>query len=69
VSRSAEDDWVLGEAEALLDVDGRRVRLKEVIDGLQSGEIRPVDHLTARERIAKPTRNHRNPVTSPAAFI
>jgi hypothetical protein len=28
MSRSVEGDWVLGEAEALLDMDGRRERLE-----------------------------------------
>ena len=53
MSRSTEDDWVLEEAEALLDTDGRRERLEEVVVGLQSGEIRPVDHVTVRNRIDK----------------
>jgi hypothetical protein len=37
MSRSVEDDWVLGEAEALLDMDGRRERLEQVVAGLQIG--------------------------------
>jgi len=31
MSRSVEDDWVLDEAEALLDMDGRRERLELVV--------------------------------------
>jgi hypothetical protein len=51
MSQSVEDGWVLDEAEGLLDMDGRRDRLEGVIAGLQSGEIRPVDHVAARDRI------------------
>jgi hypothetical protein len=51
MSQSAADDWVLDEAEALLDTDGRRERLDLVVDGLQSGKIQPVSHATARDRI------------------
>ena len=47
MSRSVEDDWVLDEAEALLDMDGRRERLELVVAGLQSGTIQPVDPATA----------------------
>lgn len=57
--RSAEDDWVRGEAEAFLDMDGRRKRLEEVAAGVQSGEIRPVDHVTARDQIEKRIRGRR----------
>ena len=59
MSRSAEDDWTLAEAEALLDMDGRRERLELVVAGLQSGEIQPVGHATARERIEKRIRDRR----------
>jgi hypothetical protein len=45
------DDWVLDEAEALLETDGRRERLEQVIARLQSSEVLPVDHITARSRI------------------
>ena len=38
MSRSVEDDWVLDEAEALLDMDGRRERLELAVAGLQSGK-------------------------------
>jgi hypothetical protein len=38
VWQSAEDDWVLDEAEALLDMDGRRQRLERV--GIQSRRAR-----------------------------
>ena len=57
--RSVEDDWVLDEAEALLDMDGRRERLDLVVADLQSGKIQPVDHATARDRIEKRTRDRR----------
>lgn len=59
MSRSAEGDWVLGEAEALLDMGGRRERLELVVAGLRSGEIQPVSHATARERIEKRIRDRR----------
>jgi hypothetical protein len=51
MSQSIEDDWVLDEAEALLDMDGRRERLEQVVADLQSGKVQPVDHATARGRI------------------
>ena len=54
-----EDDWVLDEAEALLDVDGRRERLELVVADLQNGEIQPVDHATARDRVEKRIRDRR----------
>ena len=53
MSRSVEDEWVLDEAEALLDMDGRRERLELAAADLQSGKIQPVDHATARDRIEK----------------
>ena len=59
MSQPIEDDWVLDEAEALLDMDGRRERLELVIADLQSGEIQPVDHATARDRIEKRIRDRR----------
>ena len=59
MSQSIEDDWVLDEAEALLDMDGRRERLERVVADLQSGEVQPVDHATARERIEKRIRDRR----------
>ena len=59
MSRSVEDDWVLDEAEALLDMDGRRERLEQVVTDLQSGKIQPVDHAAARERIEKHIRDRR----------
>ena len=34
MSQSIEDDWVLDEAEALLDMDGRRERLERVVANL-----------------------------------
>jgi hypothetical protein len=59
MSRSAEGDWVLDEAEALLDMDGRRERLELVVASLQNGEVQPVDHATARDRIEKRIRDRR----------
>jgi hypothetical protein len=57
MSQPVEDDWVLDEAEALLDMDGRRERLEQVVADLQNGEIQPVDHATARDRIEKRIRD------------
>jgi hypothetical protein len=59
MSQPVEDDWVLDEAEALLDMDGRRERLELAVADLQSGKIQPVDHATARDRIEKRTRDRR----------
>jgi hypothetical protein len=59
MSRSVEDDWVLDEAEALLDMDGRRERLELVVADLQSGKVQLVDHATARDRIEKRIRDRR----------
>jgi hypothetical protein len=59
MSQPVEDDWVLDEAEALLEMDGRRERLELVVADLQSGKIQPVDHATARDRIEKRTRDRR----------
>jgi hypothetical protein len=59
MSRSAEGDWVLDEAEALLDMDGRRERLELAVAGLRSGRIQPVGHASARDRIEKRIRDHR----------
>jgi hypothetical protein len=59
MSQPIEDDWVLDEAEALLDMDGRRERLEQVVADLQSGKVQPVDHVTARERIERRIRDHR----------
>jgi hypothetical protein len=59
MSQPVEDDWVLDEAEALLDMDGRRERLEAVIVSLQSGNVQPVDHAAARERIEKRIRDRR----------
>ena len=53
MSQSVEDDWVLDEAEALLDMDGRRERLEQVVADLQSGKIQPVGHAAARVWIEK----------------
>jgi hypothetical protein len=59
MSRFTGEDWALDEAENLLDMDGRRKRLEEIVAGLQRGEIRPVDHVTARDRIQERIRNRR----------
>lgn len=60
MSQSIEDDaWVLNEAEALLDIDGRREHLEEVVADLRSGKVQPVDHVTARSRIEKRIRDRR----------
>ena len=61
MSRSAEDDWVLDEAEALLDTDGRRERLERAAADLQSGKVQPVGHATALGRIEKRPRDRRTP--------
>lgn len=53
MSGPAADHWVLNEAEALLDADGRRERLEQVVARLQNGEVLPVDHMTARSRIRR----------------
>jgi hypothetical protein len=57
VPQSVEDDWGLDEAEALLDMDGRRERLERVAADLQSGKVQPVDHAIARDRIEKHIRD------------
>ena len=67
MSRSVEDDWVLDEGEALLDMDGRRERLELVVAGLQSGKIQPVDPATARDRIEERLRGRRTRWRGPAA--
>ena len=59
MSQPVQDDWVLDEAEALLDMDGRRERLEQVVADLQSGTIQPVDHVTARDRIEERIRDRR----------
>ena len=59
MSQPVEDDWVLDEAEALLDMDGRRERLELVVADLQSGKVQPVDHAAARDRIEKRIRDRR----------
>ena len=59
MSQPIEDDWVLDEAEALLDMDGRRERLELVVAGLQSGKVQPAGHATARDRIEKRIRDRR----------
>jgi hypothetical protein len=60
MSRSVEDDWVLDEAEALMDMDGRRERLELVVAGLQSRHhpaCRPRDR-TRPDREAPPGPLH-----------
>ena len=55
-----EDEWVLNEAEALLDTDGRRERLEDLVASLQSGQVQPVDQVTARARIEARIASSRN---------
>lgn len=59
MSQPIEDDWVLDEAEALLDMDGRRERLEQLAVALQNGQVQPVDHVTARDRIEQRIRDRR----------
>ena len=59
MSQPVEDDWVLDEAEALLEMDGRRERLELVVADLHIGKIQPVDQAAARDRIEKRIRNRR----------
>ncbi len=59
MSQPVEDDWVLDEAEALLDIDGRRGRLELVVADLQNGTVQPVDQATARDRIEQRIRDRR----------
>jgi hypothetical protein len=59
MSQPVHDDWVLDEAEALLDMDGRRERLDLVVADLASGKVTPVDQATARDRIEQRIRDRR----------
>jgi hypothetical protein len=59
MSQPVEDDWVLDEAEALLDMDGRRERLDLVVADLHSGKVTPVDQAIARDRIEQRIRDRR----------
>ena len=59
MSQPVQDDWVLDEAEALLDMDGRRERLDLVVADLESGKVTPVDQVTARDRIEQRIRDRR----------
>ena len=59
MAQSVGGDWVLDEAEALLGMGERRERLEQVVADLQGGEIQPVDHATARDRIEKRIRDRR----------
>jgi hypothetical protein len=59
MSQPVHDDWVLDEAEALLDMDGRRERLDLVVADLQSGKVTPVDQVSARDRIEQRIRDRR----------
>ena len=59
MSQPVHDDWVLDEAEALLDMDGRRERLDLVVADLQSGKVTPVDQVSARDRIEQRIRDCR----------
>jgi hypothetical protein len=57
MSQPIEDDWVLDEAETLLNMDGRRERLELAVAGLRSGAIQPIDHATVRAEIEEIIRN------------
>jgi hypothetical protein len=59
MSQPVHDDWVLDEAEALLDMDGRRERLDLVVADLQSGKVTPVDQATARDQVEQRIRDRR----------
>jgi hypothetical protein len=59
MSQPVHDDWVLDEAEALLDMDGRRERLDQVVADLHSDTVKPVDQATARDRIEQHIRDRR----------
>ena len=59
MSQFAADDWVLDEAEALLDSDGRRERLERVVADLQDGKVELVGQAAARERIETRIRDRR----------
>ena len=59
MSQPVHDDWVLDEAEALLDMDGRRERLDLVVADLHSGKVTPVDQAAARDRIEQRIRDCR----------
>ena len=59
MSQPVHDDWVLDEAEALLDMDGRREHLDLVVADLQSGKVTPVDQVSARDRIEQRIRDRR----------
>ena len=59
MSQPVQDDWVLDEAEALLDMDGRRERLDLVVADLHSGKVTPVDQAAARDRIEQRIRDRR----------
>ena len=59
MSRSVEGDWVLGEAEAPAGHGWAAERLELAVAGLRSGEIQPVGHATARDRIEKRIRDRR----------
>ncbi len=59
MSQPVHDDWVLGEAETLLDMDGRRERLDLVVADLQSGKVTPVDQAIARDQVEQRIRDRR----------
>jgi hypothetical protein len=59
MSQPVHDDWVLDEAEALLDMDGRQERLDLVVADLQGGKVQPVDQAAARDRIEQRIRDRR----------
>jgi hypothetical protein len=53
MSPPVEDDWILDEAEDLLNADWRRERLELVVAGLQTGVVQPISHVAARDRVEK----------------
>lgn len=55
----ADDQWVLDEAEALLEMDGLREKLEVIAADLQSGKVQAVDHKTARAQVEQVIRRRR----------
>jgi hypothetical protein len=55
----ADDQWVLDEAEALLERDGLREKLEVIAADIQSGKAQLVDHKTARAQVEQVIRQRR----------
>ena len=53
MSPPVDDDWILDEADDLLNADGRRERLELVVADLQTGAVNPVTHVAACDRVEK----------------